>query len=414
MKKSVFRIAVTAGILMSAFTLTGCKNPVLEKTEAAKEAISNLNAMATETQNNIADGTTTGSISIDATAEFQDGIAILKDYDTKETYVVDTNYNILWSYTNNSNVQYVDGYILLEDEPISGTTTIYDKDGNQKFSYTEHQYENIKLVSNGCLIITEKTDTYNSSSTKTGLYSLEKQEYIIEPKEEYVGKIEDRGDGMFKVDESFYNSKTGKTMTFDTYFSQNFIDGYAVKPESGTIVVFDENGNEYRINEPNKKSVGVNNYNEKMLYDAYNNNLFNLETKKVISLQNQIVKTDSSYWPVFENGYALVRFMNQGDTPYYTVINTNGEFMFEPVRLEDQNGVYKELVSRKLDSGYFIVEVDGVDTVYDINNNEIVKAGINEEFEGITNGSIMANSNYQDYYKDMQGNRIYFNQNSEG
>ena len=74
MKKSVFRIAVTAGILMSAFTLTGCKNPVLEKTEAAKEAISNLNTMATETQNNIADGTTTGSVILDVFELFNSNI----------------------------------------------------------------------------------------------------------------------------------------------------------------------------------------------------------------------------------------------------------------------------------------------------------------------------------------------------
>ena len=38
MKKSVFRIAVTAGILMSEFTLTGCKNPVLEKNRSSERS----------------------------------------------------------------------------------------------------------------------------------------------------------------------------------------------------------------------------------------------------------------------------------------------------------------------------------------------------------------------------------------
>ena len=38
---------------------------------------------------------------------------------------------------------------------------------------------------------------------------------------------------------------------------------------------------------------------------------------------------------------------------------------------------------------------------------------MNESFEGITNGSIMATKEFEDYYKDMQGNRIYFSQKSE-
>ena len=413
MKKSILGMVAITTLVVGATTLTGCKNPVLEKTEAAKEAISNLNTMVGESANSISSGTTIGSISIDATAEFDSGIVRLKEYGDKTTYVVDENYNILWTYESTNREECIDGYISLGDTPITGTKTIYDKNGNQKFSYTEHQYEYVELVSNGCVLIREKTDTYNSSSTKEGLYSLEKQEYIVEPKEEYVGKIVDRKDGMFKVGDNFYNSKTDKTLTYKTYFAQSFIDGYAVTQSLDGIVVFDENGNEYSIREPNGEVVGVGNRNENMLFDVRNSTIFNLETKKAISVKSQITKADSEYGPIFENGYALVRFTNQGGTPYYSVIDTNGKFMFEPVRLEDQNGVYKRLVSRKLDSGYFILEVDGVDTVYDINNNEIVKAEMNESFEGITNGSIMATKEFEDYYKDMQGNRIYFSQKSE-
>ena len=114
-------------------------------------------------------------------AEFDNGLAVLKD---DKTYIIDENFNILWSYDEKYGDEYVDGYVKLNDVPEEGTITIYDKNGNQKFSYKKTQYQNVTLGSNGCLIITEKKDTYNSSSTTTGIYSLEKGEYILKPNED--------------------------------------------------------------------------------------------------------------------------------------------------------------------------------------------------------------------------------------
>lgn len=412
MKKVVLGLALVAGLTISLFGLTGCKNPILKKTEETKNELESINEVVGETtnetnQNEMLNGED-NTISINATSEFENGLAVLKG--DEKSYIVDENFNILWSYNEKYGDKYVDGYVELNDVPTEGTTTIYDKNGNEKFSYTTYEYENVELASNGCLIITKKTDTYNSSSTTEGIYSLEKQKYILQPKEEYVGNINDRRDGMFEISGKYFNSKTEKTITYKTSFLTGFNNGYAVIAETDGIKVFTEDGKEYSIKEPNREVTGVREHSDNMVYDIYNNNIFNLKTKKVISLQNQFAKTSSDYCPVFENGYALVKFTNQGNTPYYTVIDSTGKMMFEPVRLEDQNGSYKKLVSKKLNSGYFIVEVDGVDVVYDKNNNEIIRASSDEEFEGITNSSIMVLSQGKKYYKDMQGNIINFKQ----
>ena len=88
--------------------------------------------------------------------------------------------------------------------------------------------------------------------------------------------------------------------------------------------------------------------------------------------------------------------------------------MFEPVRLEDNNGTYITLATKKIDSGYFIINVDNTDVVMDINNKEILRAEDGEEFEGITNNHIMARKGSQSYYKDMQGNVTNIHQQQTG
>ena len=428
MKKKILNLFVTTVSCITVLTLTGCTNPIKKQMEhkdaleTASEQMTNLMAdegsqlnSISDTSDNLFDNAVSsddGTIFINDVAEFDNGLAVLKD---DKTYIIDENFNILWSYDEKYGDEYVDGYVKLNDVPEEGTITIYDKNGNQKFSYKKTQYQNVTLGSNGCLIITKKKDTYNSSSTTTGIYSLEKGEYILKPNEDYVGDIRDRGEGMYQVDKQYFNSKTEKLFKYGsgTTHLVEYIDGYAVTAGTEGITVFTTDGKMYKIPEPNGEVTGVREYQDNLVYDIYNNNIFNLSTKKVTSLK-EFAKTNSDYCPVFSNGYALVRFLNEGNTPYYTVIDSTGKMMFEPVRLEDNNGTYITLVTKKIDSGYFIINVDNTDVVMDINNKEILRAEDGEEFEGITNNHIMARKGSQSYYKDMQGNVTNIHQQQSG
>ena len=209
MKKKILNLFVTTVSCITVLTLTGCTNPIKKQMEhkdaleTASEQMTNLMAdegsqlnSISDTSDNLFDNAVSsddGTIFINDVAEFDNGLAVLKD---DKTYIIDENFNILWSYDEKYGDEYVDGYVQLKNVPEEGTTTIYDRNGNQKFSYKNTQYQNVTLGSNGCLIITEKKDTYNSSSTTTGIYSLEKGEYILKPSEDYVGDIRDRGEGQ--------------------------------------------------------------------------------------------------------------------------------------------------------------------------------------------------------------------------
>ena len=277
------------------------------------------------------------TVSINQTADFnKDGLVILQSDGLN--YVIDKDFKVLWTFDGfNDGQGFVDNYIKVKQD---NKTVVYDRNGEEKFSYGEHDYENVELVPGGCLIITKKDDTYNSSSTKTGVYSLNKQDYILQPSEEYVSEIQDRGDGMLCLDWSYnkyFNIKTEKVVEYQKSFMKNFVDGYAVEGTTDSILVFDENGEMTEIKEPNGKVPGIYNYNNGMAFDVYNSTLFNLETKTAISLKSQFHDVDDD--TLFENGYALVKFSNEGNTPYYTVIDKQADMLFEPVKINNDNTV---------------------------------------------------------------------------
>ena len=138
------------------------------------------------------------------------------------------NFKILSSYEGNST--YIDGYIQIRNDNEE-KTNILDKNGNIVFSYGDHEYEEVELVDDGCIVTTKQSDTYNSSSTVTGVYNLSEQKYIIEPSEEYVGKIRTFGDDMLLLNDEqteFLNLKTKDIVTYSEKVTEEFNDGYSV------------------------------------------------------------------------------------------------------------------------------------------------------------------------------------------
>ena len=153
------------------------------------------------------------------------------------------------------------------------------------------------------------------------------------------------------------------------------------------------------------------NYNEKITGE--NVQLFDLKNGTVKDLSKLFIFVEK---PKFnKDGNALVRFSNQGGETYYTVIDKNGEMLFEPVKRNNEamfgaeNNEVPLIVKEDTlyDGGYFIAEEDNLSKVIDKNNKVIVASDDKDE----TNNSIIVNlkkpgSKEISYYKDFEGNKI--------
>ena len=149
-----------------------------------------------------------------------------------------------------------------------------------------------------------------------------------------------------------------------------------------------------------------------------NTQLINLETGVLTDFGNREFYLMRNEVKFTTSGHGLVYFNNQGGMPYYTIIDKNGNKMFEPVKVNDNaaygddNGEKRMLKFEELFEGdYIIVQDDGIDTVVNVNNKVVVQAEEFENFEGITNNVIKVlkkepGSNEQRYYKDLEGNII--------
>ena len=405
--------------------LTGCGN----------DEVNNNN------EQNSNNNSTQQSISIDRAMDFDGDIAVVTQTINMvgTHYVIDKDYNVLYSYKGNST--YLDGYMQIPVENEK-KTNIVDKNGNVVFSYGDYEYEKVELVDNGFIITTKQNDTYNSSNTLTGVYSLAEQKYIIEPSEDYVGKIRTFGDDMLLLNDDgteFLNLKTKSIVKYSEKVTEEFKDGYSVIEDNDNfkvwyLKVFDDNGNIKRITAPYDEIVYGDENQNGMVFEitsyVYRDqssgnergrtycSIFNLEkgTAKDLSNEFWIVSNKPHYT---EEGYALVTFTNQGGTPYYTVIDKEGNKLFEPQKVNDNstfeaddNGEPRKIVSTDLsEDGYFIITDDGVYKVVDKNNNVVLTAEENEIFDGVTNNAVKVHWKKQGYYeqfyyKDLEGNRI--------
>lgn len=407
-----------------------------KKTETKKNEIEKNENADAKTEN-------VNYLKLDRTEDFDGNIAVVSQTSNfaSKHYVINKDFNILCSYTGNST--YIDGYMKLEDAD-NKKTDIVDTDGNVVFSYGDYEYKEITLVDDGCLIITKQTDTYNSSNAVTGVYSMQEQKYVLEPNEKYVNKIRAYGDDMLVIDDNenmYFNLKTKSVVKYPKGIFREFKDGYSVD-DSGDIQVsyldiFDSNGNVKKIKSPYGKYepiVGREQQNG-MLFEvtsateesSENANgyaartmcaIFNLETGEAKDLSDEFwLVTNKPHYT--KDGYALVMFQNKGGTNYYTVIDKQGNKLFEPQKVNDNrsfqphdNGEARKNVSQDLQDGnYFVVTDNDEHKILDKENNVILTAEDGESFEGVTNGVVKVKwekQGYyeQHYYKDLKGNKI--------
>lgn len=429
-KEKIMKILLLVICSVLLIILTGCK---AENKEDTKQ---------TETSSQEEQKQEVQAIEIDRTEDFDGDFAVVKNTVNFETtnYIIDKNFKVLFSYKNAD--QYKDGYVIIPDENEENKMYVKDCNGNTVFSYNKiTDYEEIKLLSDGLMITKKQTDTYNSSLMQTGIYDLKEQKYVLEPNEKYNEmSMEEAGDNMIALDGSkkvFFNMATRKVVEYQERVPRDFKDGYSVDTDlinnEHYLKVFDMEGNVKTIKSLYDMVNNIKEASNGMLIDSQTRierenyseqitgtdvQLFDLEKGTVKSLSDQFIMLENK--PNFtKDGYALVKFSNQGDETYYTVIDKEGNLVFEPQKRNNEasfgaktNGVPRIIKSENLYEGnYFIVEEDGVSKVIDKDNKEVLVAGDGETFEGITNNAVKVHwekSGYYDqyYYKDMSGNKI--------
>lgn len=427
-KKKILKILFICISIIALVTLTGC----------SKTNQSEVKQNESESNNKKNENENITYLKIDRTEDFDGETAVVSETInfSPVNYVIDKDFNVLCSYKGNST--YIDGFMQIEDSK-NRKTNVVDVKGNVVFSYEDSEYKKVELVDDGCLIITKQNDTYNSANITAGVYNLKDKKYVLEPNEKYVDVIRTYGDDMLLIDDNkteFFNLKTKSIVKYPERVDRDFKDGYSVDQDYDDngfyLKVFSADGDVKKIKSLFGEVTDVKYSSNGMLFvsdlKVENDNLqekitgchiqlFNYEEGSVIDLSSKFYMMKNN--PVFtKDGYALISFENQGDTPYYTIIDKKGNFMFEPQKINehiafqgDVNSETRKLVTENLQEGnYFIVTDNEKYAVVDKDNNVILTADENEEFEGITNNTVKVKCKEQGkydeyYYKDFSGNK---------
>ena len=405
MKKRLLKILICLGIM---FSLTGC---------GSEEENKKVNSSANENKE---------YITYDNITEFDEGIAIATD--GKDKYVVDENFNVLFSYKGNS--QFVGKYMQIADVYDDKQINIVNQNGDIVYSYDGSEYnKKVEIIPGGFLIITEQTDTYNSSQTLTGIYDIESESYVLGPSAEYVGKISEAGDNMYKIDSSyqkFFNTKTKQIVTFDDMVMGKFVDGYYATDNQCSydinkpcLLVYDDNGGKKEITllfdswplvkDKNGMLIGnVSRFNYEVNANGYDGayaELVNFATGTVKDLSEDFYDVKDSYFN--KDGNALVLFNNQGGLTFYTVIDKDGNMLFEPLKCNKDTSL--NITSDIFDGGYYFGEEDGYYKLFDKNNKVIYTSdNKDEKFISFSNNAILVELSERArprvrYYKDLEG-----------
>lgn len=410
MQKKIFNIIIIGLIIIS---ITGCGKTSNNSQKGSSNDDSKIIESTIHNVNEYKDGYAL----IDVSGELLSSIPYLVNENFEATFTWDFGANVVGSYVQT----------LVKDE--NEEQHIYDALGNKVFSYKEKEYEEVKLIPHGYLIIKKKNDTYNSSETTIGVYDLNKKEYIIEPTSQY-NRITERGEYMFALDDSdkvFFNANLGKIVKFSKSLYSEFVNGYQLDVGNGYIKVYKDDGTEKNIN----YNVEYTSYNSKdAVANGYFSDVSNHGDKGyfyVVDLEKGTYKDFSDLFyhvtnkPKFtKDGYALVLFQNQGNVPYYTVIDINGKMKFEPVRVSDDNsytsGYDKDLAIISVDNlvgdNYILLKnnSNALTELRDKDNNLIYKGDEDEAFVNLINNAVVVRYNYRGldryYFKDLNGNKI--------
>ena len=196
-----------------------------------------------------------------------------------------------------------------------------------------------------------------------------------------------------------------------------FDNGFAVVASGTAILAVDRFADETDINILSdvithwQNVAHVGEYSNGLFY--FSNFFFDRQGNKVIDLSNYAVQSWGYFFgrnqlPKFVDGYALIPLINPQGAPFFTIIDMNGNFMFEPVVRPIHNWLpilsYGLVV---LQDGGRIFGGSGGYIVINTSGEIVVDLGNVDRVSHFRDGVAMVIDDGQVYYIDALGRRLF-------
>ena len=178
--------------------------------------------------------------------------------------------------------------------------------------------------------------------------------------------------GAWSIMGDYYNGKT--LLEYN-----NNAAGY-----SRGIYSLDKNGNIVKISDSIEKYIDVyrtGEYADGLWY--YEGCFYDADGQKIVDISqySRQIENVNYYYPVFKNGYSVIVLQGADGGTYYTVINMQGQFMFEPRMLElayyqEESGLidkWDKTSPGELSEQIFSIYENGKWVYYNVNGEKVLE-----------------------------------------
>ncbi|RJW36422.1 hypothetical protein DXC97_20400 [Lachnospiraceae bacterium TF09-5] len=302
--------------------------------------------------------------------EFSEGLAWVRgnrsDNGENVFVLIDENGKVI--FVENESLIYAsecqDGMIYIRKMTEEGIveSIVIDSDGNELFCSKDINNSNVLGYGDGVFVVGKRVAGFDINETQIGLvdvdgkwikemstdiFNIDSNCVIDNVENGKENTLQYLGDGIFEAHNKdnlfqyvFYNSVDDVSFALNGYWG---IDGGYY---NGKILVYntrdygfkgvhslDKYGNLTMISEGvENNKIGI--YSDGLWY--YSGGFFNINGDKVIDINQYKDRIESVRYPYpkFKDGYAVLVLKGDDNNAYYTVLDMNGEIMFEPRILE--------------------------------------------------------------------------------
>lgn len=343
---------------------------------------------------------------------------------TTKYYLYDKDLKFVSEIKDYDKYSWKDGYALVRDTSSDASYVLNFK-GEKVWEDKNGDYLYVALMSNGHLVLSRQNDTFNTSEKQSGIYDLNLKKMVLDfDAKYYMNYFEENGDDAIGIsDKSIFNTRTNQLITYEYSHGYNFINGYATNTDyddnyNNVLGIFADTGGRKTVLLPEDIYIYCKNHRNGICFDnAYvydYDNSKSISYSYIVNLKAATIKELGNDYHVIDNkvlfnkhGYALLIFENAGSVQYYTVIDTNGNRMFEPVRVNDNTT--KLVISKNSEiseSNYYMVSEDGRNLVVNYKNEIAAKPQNGETFDRLIGNYILVKNNGKTYLKDLKGKKV--------
>lgn len=263
-------------------------------------------------------------------------------------------------------------------------------------------------------LLWKNNDTFEGEWTEIGFMDS-KGKWTIPLTKEHVFIGEDGiksgiyywGNGVYAIgrDGVCFNAKIGKTYEVEDYpyySNGNVVINHMKEDGSCRVALIDAEGNYKETGITEALNVTGNwpdkgKYAEGMFYDEDTKKFYDASMNVKIDLSQYEIEEDfSGQFPYFVDGHAAIQFKND----YFTIIDKDGKFMFEPIKADTSTNISEGIV------GYRGENEQGM-TVWkyiDMKGNVLYEGLYAQEFH---DGCALVESTDGYYYINKKGERLY-------